>query len=258
MNLIDTHCHLCHGRLREYADDAVSRALEAGVVAMVCAASDLSESKAALGMARKYPQVRCLAGVHPHDAKDVNDETLRQIAELVQKNENVALGEIGLDYHYDFSPREDQQRVFAAQIELADRLDRKIVIHTREALDDALAILAGSGFDATRAVFHSVTADADGVRRMLDTGATVSFSGIVTFKKTGYLRQAAAVVPDDRLLVETDAPFLSPEPVRKLKTNEPANVAHVARCLAGVRDVSEGRLAEQTTANAVRFFELDL
>jgi TatD DNase family protein len=176
----------------------------------------------------------------------------------VQKNENVALGEIGLDYHYDFSPREDQQRVFAAQIELADRLDRKIVIHTREALDDALAILAGSGFDATRAVFHSVTADADGVRRMLDTGATVSFSGIVTFKKTGYLRQAAAVVPDDRLLVETDAPFLSPEPVRKLKTNEPANVAHVARCLAGVRDVSEGRLAEQTTANAVRFFELDL
>lgn len=258
MKLIDTHCHLCHGRLRQDADGAIQRALEAGIVAMVCAASDLAESKAALGIARDHPQVTCLAGVHPHDAKTVDDETLRQIGDLVEKDRNVALGEIGLDYHYDFSPREDQQRVFAAQLELADQRGKKIVIHTREALDDTLAILAESGFDATRAAFHSVTADRDGVRRMLDTGAMVSFSGIVTFKKTDDLRRSAALVPVDRLMVETDAPFLSPEPVRKMKTNEPANVVHVARRLAEVRGVPEDQLAEQTTANAAGFFELDL
>jgi TatD DNase family protein len=256
MKLIDTHCHLCHGRLRNDADEAIARAVEAGVVAMVCAASDLAESKAALGVARTNPRVRCLAGVHPHDAKDVNDETLRQIGDLAGKDRNVAVGEIGLDYHYDFSPRPDQQRVFAAQLELAAQLGKKVVIHTREALDDTLAILAESGFDASRVAFHSVTAESAGVRRMLETGAMVSFSGIVTFKKTQYLRDAAALVPADRLMIETDAPFLSPEPVRKMKTNEPANVVHVARCLAGVRDVCEDQLAEQTTANAAAFFEL--
>lgn len=258
MKLIDTHCHLCHGRLRQDSAAAIQRAVEAGVVAIICAASDLAESKAALGIAREYPQVSCLAGVHPHDAKTVNDESLRQIGDLVDKDENVALGEIGLDYHYDFSPREDQQRVFAAQLELAHRRGKKVVIHTREALDDTLAILAESGFDATRAAFHSVTADVEGVRRMLETGAMVSFSGIVTFKKTDDLRRAAALVPADRLMVETDAPFLSPEPVRKMKTNEPANVVHVARCLAGVRGASEEQLAEQTTANAAGFFGIEL
>ncbi|MFP4053797.1 MAG: TatD family hydrolase [Phycisphaerae bacterium] len=258
MELIDTHCHLCHGRLRQSADEALQRARDAGLSAVICAASDLPESKAALGMARRHPDVHCMAGVHPHDAKDVNEQTLGQIADLANMPENIAVGEIGLDYHYDFSPRNVQRQVFAAQLELARRLDRKVVIHTREALDDTLAVLAESGFDASRAVFHSVTEDAGGVRRMLDTGATISFSGIVTFKKTDSLRDAAALVPDDRLLIETDAPFLSPEPVRKMKTNEPANVAHVCRCLAQVRGTSPEWLAGQTTRNARAFFGLDV
>ena len=256
MELIDTHCHLCHGRLRQDAQTALQRARDAGVSVVICAASDLVESKAALGMARANQDVRCLAGVHPHDAKDVTDETLCQIADLAAMPENVAIGEIGLDYHYDFSPRECQREVFARQLELAHSLGKRIVIHTREALDDTLAILNDSGFDATAAVFHSVTEDADGVRRMLDTGAAVSFSGIVTFKKTAYLREAAGRVPDDRILIETDAPFLSPEPVRKMKTNEPANVVHVCRCLAEVRGTSPEAFAAQTTANARAFFSL--
>jgi TatD DNase family protein len=257
MNWTDSHCHLARGRLRPDLDGAIARARDAGVTRLICATSDLDESKAALGVARDREGVSCLAGVHPHDAADVNDETLRQIADLAGFEVNVAIGEIGLDYHYDYSPRDDQRRVFAAQLDLARSLDKNVVIHTREAFEDTLAILADSGFPGERLVFHSVTEHAPAVRRMLDLGATVSFSGIVTFKKTGSLRQAACLVPDDRLLIETDAPFLSPEPVRKMKTNEPANVVHVGRCLAGVRGVSESKLAEQTTANAARFFALE-
>jgi TatD DNase family protein len=254
MELIDTHCHLAHGRLRQSTDATLARAREAGVAAVICAASDLAESKAALGIARRHHGVRCMAGVHPHDAKDVDEETLRQIRDLAAMAENVALGEIGLDYHYDFSPRPVQQQVFARQLALAAEIDKNVVIHTREAFEDTTAILAESGFPGRRLVFHSVTEDASAVRRMLDLGAMVSFSGIVTFKKTGYLREAARLVPDDRLLIETDAPFLSPEPVRKMKTNEPANVRYVATCLAEVRGVSPEALAEQTSANAREFF----
>jgi TatD DNase family protein len=166
------------------------------------------------------------------------------------------VGEIGLDYHYDFSPRQAQRRVFTEQLDLARRLGRRVVVHTREALEDTLAILRASGIDARHLVFHSCTEDSAGVRRVLDTGAMVSFSGIVTFAGTDYLRQAARLAPDERLLIETDSPYLSPEPVRKMKTNEPANVAHVCACLASVRGVSPEALAELTTANARRFFAL--
>ncbi len=256
MNWTDSHCHLARGRLRPDLEGAIARAREAGVTRLICAASDLDESKAAVGVARAHEAVRCLAGVHPHDAVNVNDETLRQIAELAAFEVNVAVGEIGLDYHYDYSPRADQRRAFAAQLDLARSVNKRVVIHTREAFEDTLAILSDSGVPGDRLLFHSVTEEARNVRRMLQLGALVSFSGIVTFKKTGALRDAARLVPDDRLLVETDAPFLSPEPVRKMKTNEPANVVHVGRCLADVRGTSAEALAEQTTANAVAFFSL--
>ena len=217
----------------------------------------MHESRVAAALAGKHPGVYCLAGVHPHEAGNVTGpEGLVVVERLAAHERNVAVGEIGLDYHHDFSPREDQRRVFAEQLALAARLGKPVVIHTREALADTLAILTESAVDPSRVVFHSCTQDPEGMRRLLDLGATISFSGIVTFRKTDDLRRAAVLVPDERILIETDAPFLAPEPVRKQKTNEPANVAHVAACLAGVRKVSPERLAEQTTANAVRFFGL--
>ena len=257
MRLIDTHCHLCHGRLRSQLDGVLTRAREAGVVAFVCAAGDLKESQAAAAIASQREDVYYMAGVHPHDSKDAPADYLAQIEQTACDPKNVAIGEIGLDYHYEYSPREDQQRVFAEQLGLARRLGKKIVIHTREAFEDTMAMLAEAGAIGPDVVFHSFTGGPEQARLVLDMAATISFSGIVTFPKAEDIRQAAKLVPADRLFIETDAPFLSPEPVRKMKTNEPANVAHVAAFLARLYGVSEEQLSEQTTANAVSFLGLE-
>jgi len=256
MRLIDTHCHLCHPLLSGRVEAVLSRARQAGVVAAVCAAGDLGESEAALALARGRGEVRCTAGIHPHDAAKAPNDYLRRVEQLAAADENVAIGEIGLDYHYDYSPRQQQQRVFAEQLALAGRLGKPVVIHTREAFDDTFAVLAESGVDRRGVVFHSWSEGPESVRRALDAGAMVSFSGIVTFGNAVELRRAALLVPRDRLLVETDSPFLSPVPVRKMQTNEPANVAHVAACLAELYRMPVDQLAEIATANAARFFGL--
>ena len=256
MRLIDTHCHLAHGRLGRGVAGVLDRAAEAGVLACVCAAGDVHEAGAALEIARRYPNVFCTAGVHPHAAKDFDAAAAAALEDLAAADRNVAVGEIGLDYHYDLSPRGVQREVFAAQLAIAGRAGKAVVVHTREAFDETLAILNEADLDGTRVVFHSFTEGPILLRRALDLGAMISFSGIATFKKAGKLRAAAAGVPDDRILIETDCPYLSPEPVRRQETNEPANVAHVAACLAAVRGVSAERFAETTTENAVRFFGL--
>lgn len=255
-DLIDTHCHLTHGKLTQQIPDVLDRAKAAGVTKCICAAATLHESRAAATIASQFDNVWSTAGVHPHDAKAAGDDYLRIIEDLCERPRTVALGEIGLDYHYDFSPRDDQRRVFGEQLALAKRLAIPIVIHTREAFDDTMAVLDDSGVDGSLVAFHSFTGDASQVRRVLDIGSMVSFSGIVTFKKADDLREAAVLVDDDRIMVETDAPYLTPDPVRKMKTNEPANVAHVAACLARVRGASPAALAKLTTRNAIRFFSL--
>lgn len=257
LQLIDTHCHLAHGRLRQQVAAVLERARAAGLVACVCASGDLRESWEGLALSREHAQVFFTAGVHPHEAKNVGEGYVSALEQLAAETKNVGVGEIGLDYHYDFSPRAAQQRVFAEQLALAARLGKVVVVHTREAFADTMAILKASGVDGGRVVFHSFTEGPAEARAVLDFGATVSFSGIVTFKQADLLRQSAAIVPDDRILVETDAPYLSPEPVRKMKTNEPANVAHVAACLAAIRGVPAEQFARITSANAARFFGLD-
>jgi len=258
MRLIDTHCHLCHGRLRAQAQAVLDRARGAGVVAVICASADLGEAAEAADLARRTSDVFCTAGVHPHDAKDVAEDYLDVLERLAGDADNVAVGEIGLDYHYDYSPRGEQRRVFAEQLELGRRLGKKIIVHTREAFDDTMSILADCGVAGGDVVFHCCSEGPENVARALDFGGTISFSGVITFSGAGDVRKAAAMVPDERLLIETDSPFLCPEPVRKMKTNEPANVAHVAACLAAVRKISQERLAELTTLNAVRLFGLDI
>jgi len=252
--LIDAHCHLAHSRLLKQADAVLSRARDAGLVAVVCAAADLQESAQAAALADAHEDVYFTAGVHPHEAKAAVEDYPDRLERLCAHPRNVAIGEIGLDYHYDFSPRDAQRQVFERQLELAVRIGKPVVIHTREAFDDTMAILRRSGVDGARVVFHSFTEPPASVKAVLDFGAMVSFSGIVTFKRSDELRASARVVPDDRLLIETDSPYLAPEPVRKIRTNEPANVAHVAACLAGVRAVEPDAIAELTTANAARIF----
>ncbi len=258
MKLIDTHCHLCHARLRPQVDAVLDRARQAGVLAVICAAGNLDESQAAMDLAGREVDVYFMAGVHPHDAEAAPAGYLQHIRNLTGEAKNVAIGEIGLDYHYNYSPPEDQRRIFGEQLQLAKRLEKRIIIHTREAFDDTLGMLIESGASGRDVVFHSCTESPSDVRRILDFGAMVSFSGIVTFSKADSLREAAGIVPRDRLLIETDSPFLCPAPIRKVKTNEPANVVHIAACLAELYRLSDEALAEQTTANAARFFGLDV
>jgi len=253
---IDTHCHLTHGRLLPDVTAVLARAREAGVGAFVCAAGDLDEARAALGLAHRHADVYATAGVHPHEAASAPADLERRLRELAGDAKNVAIGEIGLDYHYDFSPRPDQQRVFAEQLDLATRLGKTIVVHTREAWADTMAILRQARVDGGRVIFHSFTEPPDHATEALDFGATISFSGIVTFAKSTQLHETARLVPPGRMLIETDAPYLTPEPVRKQKTNEPANVAHVGEFLARLRNVPATEFAKQTTENARRAFGL--
>ena len=254
--LIDTHCHLTNGRLISRVDEVIDRANAEGVGPMICASATIRESQASLALAHRRDGIFVTAGVHPHDAAGVDEDYLETVEGLCGDEKNVALGEIGLDYHYDYSPRDDQKRIFAEQLALAKKLGKITVIHTREAFDDTLDILKQSRIDGSRVIFHSFTGGPGDVTRALDFGATISFSGIATFPSAKDIHQSVALVPGDRMLVETDSPFLSPEPVRKIRTNEPANVVHVSAFLAKIKKMTQSEMAMLTTGNAKRIFEI--
>ena len=244
----DQHCHLPDAG----AAEVVAAALAAGVVGMIDVGCDVAGSIAAIERANGLPGVWATAGVHPHDATGGIDGLERLLAEPAV----VAVGECGLDYHYMHSPAELQRQVFADQIALAHRHGLALVIHTREAWDDTFDILGSEGAPE-RTVFHCFTGGPDEARRCLDLGASLSFSGIVTFPSAAELREAVAVVPDDRLLVETDSPYLAPVPHRG-GPNQPALVGIVGACVAGVRGVSPESTAELTRTNAERLYRLEV
>jgi TatD DNase family protein len=239
----DSHCHI-DDRLPGGADAAVADARAAGVTRMITVGCDEASSRTAIEMAARFDDVFATVGVHPHDAKD----GMAFVEDLLSAPKVVAVGECGLDYHYDHSPRDVQREVFAAQIALARRHDAPLVIHTREAWDDTFDILRAEGAPA-RTVFHCFTGGPEEARRCLDLGAFISFSGIVTFKSATDVQEAAVLCPDDRLLVETDSPYLAPVPHRG-KPNRPALVTVVAEALAALRGQTSERVAASTTAAA--------
>jgi TatD DNase family protein len=248
MSWCDSHCHLQHEGVPA---DAVEHAEAAGVRRVVCIGTDASESAKAIEVARAHPgRVWATVGLHPHDASQGVDG----IVALFDAPEVKAVGECGLDYHYDHSPRHVQREVFGAQVALAREKGMALVIHTREAWDDTFAILAAEGVPE-RTVFHCFTGGPDEARRALDTGAWLSFSGIVTFKGADELRQAAALAPLDRLLVETDAPFLTPVPHRGTP-NSPAFVPLVGAAVAQARGVTVAEVEAATWAAAEAVFAL--
>ncbi len=257
--LIDSHCHLTNGKLATRVDEVLAQARAIGVGACITAATDVADAKAGLGLARRNANVFCSVGVHPHEAKDVSDHYLADLERIAAAGTDkcVAVGEIGLDYHYEYSPRDAQRRVFVEHLELACRLGKPLIVHTREASVDTLAVLADYA-GKLRGVIHSFSGNADEARAFLDQGWHMGFSGIVTFAKADDVRAAASLVPADRLLVETDAPYLSPVPVRKVFPNVPAHVAHTAAFLSELRGERPDDLIRQTTANAVELFSLDI
>jgi TatD DNase family protein len=246
---VDSHCHLPF--LTGGPEPAIERARQAGVAAMVTVGTDLASSRDALVVANAHPDVGATVGLHPHDASRFPDEWDELVA-LARQPDVVAVGECGFDLYYEHSPPEAQERAFREQIRLARAVSRPLIIHTRDAWDDTFRVLD----DETRPdaiVFHCFTGGPDEARRALALGASLSFSGIVSFKNAVEVRAAAAVTPLDRVLVETDAPYLAPVPHRG-RENEPAFVSDVGAAVAAARGIPTDVLAEATSANSRALF----
>ncbi len=257
--MIDSHCHIAGEEFTGDLADVTARAQAAGLAgAMVILASeDAAEVARMASVSAAWPAVVCATGIHPHSAGHFAADpaaSASAVAAVIDGQPRCrAVGEIGLDYHYDLSARDVQRDVFRHQIRLARARRLPIVIHSREAEADTFDILAGESAAEVGGVFHCFTGDRAMARRALDAGFHISLSGIATFPKAPELREVAKIVPGDRLLIETDSPFLSPIPHRGSR-NEPARVVHVAEVVARERGVSVAELAEQTTANFERLF----
>ncbi len=257
MGLVDSHAHLTFPELSGQIDDVLSRAAEAGVEAVVTIGTDLSDARTAVALTKRYPgRVYAAGGFHPHEAGKVSEDDLRGMAELWTGSSVVAVGEIGLDYHYDFADRSVQRRIFAAQLAAAVEIDKPIVIHSREALDDTIGLLLDHGLGGKRVVFHCFTGSVEESERIAEHGWRISFTGIVTFRKSEWLQGIAKAYPVDQIMVETDSPYLSPVPVRGRRPNEPAYVAHIVEFLARLRGVGVEAFGLQTAGNTRRFFGL--
>ncbi len=248
MKLFDSHCHVHDERMPGGTDAAVDAARAAGVAAMVTVGCDRATSLAAIKAASEHDDVWATVGLHPHEAVHGVDT----VVDLIDRPRVVAVGEAGLDYYYEHSPKREQAEAFAAQIQLAHEHDLPLVIHTRDAWADTYDILDAEGVPE-RTILHCFTGGPDEARQGLDRGMFVSFSGIVTFKSAAGVQAAARIVPPDRLLIETDAPYLAPVPHRG-KTNQPAWVADTAQFVADLRDVPVSELADTTFANGLAAF----
>jgi TatD DNase family protein len=262
--LIDTHCHLTYPDLANQVDAVLHRAAEAGVGRVVTIAETPADAHQALELMATRPAVFLAAGIHPHNAGRCAPDDREALAALHREQWSeaepawrlVAVGEVGLDFHYNFAPRHVQVEVLRFQLELACQVNRPVVIHAREAEQPVCDILADYPALVDRVVFHCYSGDTATTRRILDMGFWVSFTGVVTFRNAEKTRAVARLVPAERLMLETDAPYLSPEPVRNVRPCEPAMVVHTARRLAEVRSEPFDTLATTTTANACRFFSL--
>ena len=286
MPLIDSHAHLDFHQFDADREAVIERAREAGLVAIVNIGTSLSSSRAAVALAEKYNFIYAAVGVHPHDAKTVTPEVLDELRTLARHPKVVAVGEIGLDYYRDLSPRAVQRRVFADQLALAAELALPVVIHSREAHDDVLAALRqwgnlppvggteggpgvlppgggtdggpgvlppGGGTEGGPGVLHSYSAGPERLEEVLGLGFSIGISGPVTFPKANLLRAVAAAVPLERLLVETDCPYLTPQPYRG-RRNEPAYVRYVVEAVARARGVPAEAVAQATADNTRRLF----
>jgi len=256
--MIDTHCHLSSNPLFKHVEAVIARAQDAGVHHMISVSTSIPNARQAIELARQFPCVDATVGVHPHEAAHCTDRpaVIEPIAELSHDPATVAIGEIGLDTHYPDPPLPDQQRLFEWQLQAAADTDLPIIIHNRQATDHVLAMIRAWGIPADRFVFHCFTGSPDELSPILDFGAMVSFTGIVTFKNAAQLAQSAVTVPLDRLMIETDSPYLTPHPHRKIHPNEPAYLPFISDFLANQRQIDPSEFIQLVDANAKRFFNL--
>lgn len=251
---IDTHAHLEMEVFDSDREEVLKRAVEAGLTAIVTVGTTLADCKKAVALAGRYPPLYAAVGIHPHEVKGIDSGTYDALRLLARRDKVVAIGEIGLDFFYDHSPREVQIRRFAEQLDLAEELDMPVIIHDREAHSETLRILRPRK-GRLRGVLHCFSGDQAMARECLDMGFHLSVAGPVTYPKAERLREVAREMPLERLLIETDAPYLAPQPHRG-KRNEPAYVVETAGCLAEIRGLPVGELERLTAANARRLFRI--
>lgn len=252
--LADSHAHIDDERFDADREEVVARALAAGVSLIVNIGADMASSARSVALAEKYPGIYAAVGMHPHDSQEMQEADYRQLEQWATYPKVVAIGEIGLDYHYDLSPRPVQKEVFLRQLDLARKTGKPFIIHEREAHADMMDIIRNSA-RGLNGVFHCFSGSVETAREYLKMGFYISVAGPVTFPKSLKTKEVAKAVPLDRLLVETDSPYLTPQPFRG-KRNEPAYVRLVAEEIANLRDISLAELAVATTANVRRLFNI--
>lgn len=251
--MIDTHTHLNDSKFEADLDEVVARAFQAGVQRMVVCGFDMESSRAAVEIAGHYDGVYATVGVHPHDAKSFDDDARATLAKLSHDAKVVAIGEIGLDFHYDFSPREEQVAAFEAQIDLAGELGLPMVVHSRKSNPEAITILRAKAANIVGCVFHCFSGDESFAREVIDMGFYIGIDGPVTYEGAKKIRRVIEACPLDRLLIETDCPYLTPVPHRG-ERNEPAYVRYVAEEVARIKGMDFDELVSATTASAKALF----
>ena len=255
MNLFDSHCHLENGRFEEDLPEVMARMKDAGVNRCILAGSDMETGEQIVALTREHSHVYGVVGIHPHDAKTWTDDCADRLARWVKEERIVGIGEIGLDYYYDHSPRDVQKEVFVKQLLLARELDMPAVFHVRDAHGDVLDLLRANRAQLPAGVVHCYSGSVESAREYLDMGFYISFAGPITFKNANKLLDVAKYVPLDRILVETDSPYLAPVPMRG-RRNEPTYVQYVAQTVAELRGISPEEMAQAAFENTCRLFRI--
>jgi TatD DNase family protein len=255
MNLIDTHCHLTFKPLAGEIAAVLERSRTAGVTGWITVGTDEQENKRAVELASTVENMYAAIGIHPHEAKIVTAKVINNLKELTENKKVAAIGETGLDFHYNFSSPQQQKEVFIEHLHVACESGLPVIIHSREAFDETMEILEQYG---GKVVFHCFGGSAQQAKIVLDRGFYISFTGVVTFKNSNAVQEAAKIVPLDRLMIETDCPYMSPEPMRKQKINEPALMIYTAKKLAELKGIDLAQLIEKTAATSRIFFGLPL
>jgi TatD DNase family protein len=256
MELIDTHAHLTFPELQDQVDAIVARSVEASVTGWITIGTDVEQIQKALSVAQRFDNMYAAIGFHPHYANDVTAELLAKLTEYAKNNKVVAIGETGLDYHYDNAVPEKQQAVFTEQLKLAEKLNLPVIAHTRDAFEDTMSILNEFADRLKNVVVHCFSGGREQAQLILDKGFHISFTGIVTFKRSDDLRETAKMVPLERMMVETDCPFISPEPIRNQRPCEPAFVVHTAKTLAQLHNLPLDDFAQKVTQTSRKFFNI--
>jgi len=256
MFLIDTHSHLTFDPLFADIDNVLQRSIAAGVASWITVGTDPDHTKKAVELASRFDNLYAAVGIHPHYAKSVTAQSIAALKQIAQHEKVVAVGETGLDFHYNFSAQTEQQRLFVEHLNIARELNLPVIIHCREAFDETIDVLQRHGSDLRKIVFHCFSGSAEQAKIVLANGWYISFTGVVTFKNADIARETAELVPLDRLMIETDCPYMSPEPMRKQKINEPALMLHTAKFIAELRKIPFENFADEITATTRNFFAL--